>query len=183
MAQPNQARPACLTCLEPASGIRTFPTLDFGVPDPSLKLGWAEAGNAKRLQLRSLQERNSEREIARIHPELCGFSSFHQFVNQQPTLIFLNLLTPTVDGRNCASLSKRGKPFSLSLSLSLVPSNVSSAEAQVMVSHYWLDFYRGVSIPWLLWVVQEFVHPQYGHKLYLVQAATPKGKKLPSAQQ
>ena len=51
MAQPNQARPACLTCLEPASGIRTFPTLDFGVPDPSLKLGWAEAGNAKRLQL------------------------------------------------------------------------------------------------------------------------------------
>ena len=55
MAQPNQARPACLTCLEPASGIRTFPTLDFGVPDPSLKLGWAEAGNAKRLQLSSLQ--------------------------------------------------------------------------------------------------------------------------------
>ena len=53
MAQPNQARPACLTCLEPASGIRTFPTLDFGVPDPSLKLGWAEAGNAKRLQLPS----------------------------------------------------------------------------------------------------------------------------------
>ena len=109
MAQPNQARPACLTCLEPAAGpaqpatraskpqpsppktgfrpaqpatrpskaqpsasrtasehrtstgelvrsqafsrIRTFPTLDFGVPDPSLKLGWAEAGNAKRLQL------------------------------------------------------------------------------------------------------------------------------------
>ena len=33
------------------SRIRTFPTLDFGVPDPSLKLGWAEAGNAKRLQL------------------------------------------------------------------------------------------------------------------------------------
>ena len=33
------------------SRIRTFPTVDFGVPDPSLKLGWAEAGNAKRLQL------------------------------------------------------------------------------------------------------------------------------------
>ena len=37
MAQPNQARA----------------TLDFGAPDPSLKLGWAEAGNAKRLQVSS----------------------------------------------------------------------------------------------------------------------------------
>ena len=43
------------------SRIRTFPTLDFGVPDPSLKLGWAEAGNAKRLQLLQFVQIESER--------------------------------------------------------------------------------------------------------------------------
>ena len=43
-AQPGEAG---LSDLPAASGIRTFPTLDFSVPDPSR----AEAGNAKRLQL------------------------------------------------------------------------------------------------------------------------------------
>ena len=46
------------------SRIRTFPTLDFGVPDPSLKLGWAEAGNAKRLQLVHTDKGSTKNQIA-----------------------------------------------------------------------------------------------------------------------
>ena len=55
------------------STIRTFPTLDFGVPDPSLKLGWAEAGNAKRLQLFHSLVRNSNHKGLGIYYLLSGF--------------------------------------------------------------------------------------------------------------